>query len=497
MHMTSSKTKILVYSALGVAIVVGAAFLYQTGKFTEWFGGAPKADGAAKKRELPKLIELDNGEIGLELSNAAIEALELKPKEAMLAHDYVPLPPMIGTVNYDNDRLFAIKPRFTGEIAEVKSVAGVEEVIKNGSPTYKECKRPIKFGDKVKQGDVLAVVWSRDLGEKKAALVDAISNLLLSEETLERQHALYLEGAISLAALNLGRNKLQVDKNAVWTAERTLRIWKLTDEDIKAIKDEAKMILEKKADRDIVDEVQRWARVEIKVPWFDAAHPNRLLTILEKNTNLTDMVDPANYTTPLFRVADLSRLQIWVHPPEEYLPMLRQQLKLGPRALKWSIRFQAEAAKMKPLELPVDQISFALEPNQHTPMLLGYLDNPEYKYLIGQFVTATILARPPADTVEVPTDAVNPLSGQEFVFVENPDAKNQFLIRRVSVEQSLQKISYVRTKLTPEQEQINLDVKDRGYKIQPLNPGDRVVTRGVVELTAALEELRSAKKATK
>src|SRR5262249_48237303 len=231
--------------------------------------------------------------------------------------------------------------------------------------------------------------------------------LRLSQETLERQRTLFNEGAISLAALKVAERQVQADNNAVMTAERTLRIWKLTDPEIQAIKDEANIIHDQKLTRDIVQEVKKWARVERKVPWFDPANPNRQLTILEKNTNLTDMVDPANYATPLFKIADLSRLQIWVHPPEEYLPILRQQLK--DRALVWEIRFQPESAKIKHYAsgvegkandmklLQVEQISPSLEPNQHTPMLMGYLDNPKYEYLVGQFVTATILIQPPAD----------------------------------------------------------------------------------------------------
>ena len=60
------------------------------------------------------------------------------------------------------------------------------------------------------------------------------------------------------------------------------------------------------------------------------------------------------------------------------------------------------------------------------------------------------------------------------MFIENPEAKDQFLIRRVSVALSLSKTSYVRTELTPDQERANLDVKEGEYRIQGLKAGDRV-----------------------
>ena len=42
----------------------------------------------------------------------------------------------------------------------------------------------IGFGRHVYQGQVLAVIWSRDLGEKKSELVDGLSQLRVDEESL-------------------------------------------------------------------------------------------------------------------------------------------------------------------------------------------------------------------------------------------------------------------------------------------------------------------------
>lgn len=71
-------------------------------------------------------------------------------------------------------------------------------------------------------------------------------------------------------------------------------MWKLTNDEIDAIKKEANEIHDTKMPRDAAKEAEKWARVEVNVPWFDTAHPNREVTILEKNTQLNDMVDPAN-----------------------------------------------------------------------------------------------------------------------------------------------------------------------------------------------------------
>ena len=496
--MNSSKAKFAAIWVGIVAVAGGAYFLWQSGRLDDLIHhkSAHAEDAPAPKYPPPELLALDNGVYGLKLSKVAIESLDLKPVDVEAARKPIPLPPMIGTINYDNERLFSIKPRFTGEIAEIRSVEDQAEVKINGFDTYKPCQRPIKFGDKVKQGDVLAVIWSRDLGEKKAALVDAIVNLRLSQDSVERQSKLFAEGAISLAGIKQSEQKMQLDINAVMTAERTLRMWKLADDEIKTIKDEANTIHDQKKKRDVVKEVQKWARVEVTVPRFLPNQPDRELTILEKNTHVNDMVDPANYGTPLFRIADLSRVQIWAHPPEEYLPILRNRLKLGSGALKWNIRFQSEPANSPGMDLDIAQISPSLEPTQHTPMMIGYLDNPEGKYLIGQFVTATVLIPPTADTVAIPTEAINPVEGKNFVFIVKPGTNDEFLIRRVSVAQSFKMISLVRSKVLPDSELDSERAKQQpapdAYKVEPLLPGERIVTRGVLELTAALEEARNA-----
>jgi cobalt-zinc-cadmium efflux system membrane fusion protein len=239
----------------------------------------------------------------------------------------------------------------------------------------------------------------------------------------------------------------------------------------------------------------KWARVEIRVPWFDKANPERELTLVEKNTNVNDMVDPIN-STPLFKLADVNRLQIWVHPPEEYLPLIREGLqKNGAGRLTWDVRFQSEAPDAPPRRLDIIQVAPSLEPNQHTPMVLGYLPNPEGKFLVGQFITATIYMPPDENTVEIPTLALNEVEGQALVFVETDAAKNEYMLRRIAVVRRFKDVTFVRAKLTQEDQKISQAEAARGRRpLQPLGPGERVITRGVVELTAALEDLVTKEK---
>jgi cobalt-zinc-cadmium efflux system membrane fusion protein len=320
-------------------------------------------------------------------------------------------------------------------------------------------------------------------------MVDGISALRLSQDSLKRYEDLYQQGAISLAGLKAGERQLQADSNTLLTAERSLKMWKLTNQEIEALKAEAKIIHDQKKVRSADDEM-KWARVEICVPWFDKVNPNRDLVVVEKNTNFNDMVDPIN-SPPLFKLADTSRLQIWVHPPEEYLPLIRAGLhNNGPARLQWDIRFQSESPDTPPQKLDIIQIAPSLEPNQHTPMVLGYLPNPDGKHLIGQFVTATIFMPPDQNTVSIPTDALNEVEGQALVFVQNDPAKHEYTLRRVAVVSRFKDVTIVRSKLTEEEKNLSQAEMARGRRpLQALLQNERVITRGVVELTAALEDL--------
>lgn len=525
------------------------------------------ADWLKKKDSVPN-------DPGLKLTDVMIKSLDLRTDKVVPAR-VRPLPPQIGTLNYDNETMFLIKCRFNGELVSVMKVK--EKVYTTEPPYEKIIERPLKFGDKVKQGDVLAVFWSVALGTAKAAFVDAISAVRLSQATMNQQMSVYDQGALPLAVIQATERQLRGDNNNLLTAERSLRMWRMTDDEIAALRKEANEILDSmlinptgriikiddagitlvlseedkqgkvykfaknckffrvltryakqeikegvKADafqrlgkrgigamvatntddevteilvgkeRDVLDEVNRWARTEVYIPWFDKGHPDRELTVVEKNTNIGDIVDNTNFGTWLFRVADMSKLQIWVHPAEEYLPLIREGMKTEAKkrngGLYWEIRMQSDP-DAPPQVLPVDLICPSLEPNQHNPMVVGYLPNKDHKYLVGQFVTATIMMPPEDNTAEIPTTAINEYNGQSFIFVKDKEP-GTYSIRRVAVVRRYADYSIVRTELREQDKKFSADeVKEGRYPLRSLRLGDLVVTHGAVEMTTALENL--------
>jgi hypothetical protein len=100
----------------------------------------------------------------------------------------------------------------------------------------------------------------------------------------------------------------------------------------------------------------------------------------------------------------------------------------------------------------------------------------------------------PKDVVEIPASAVADDGKQAIVFVQNPENKSEFTMRRVVITHRFEDKAFIRTqlsekekKLTPEDNELGLLPK------QPLHRGERLIKSGLLELKKELEDLESAK----
>jgi cobalt-zinc-cadmium efflux system membrane fusion protein len=157
----------------------------------------------------------------VELSPEAVQSLKIQTDLARLASKPRPLPPLSGSLALDINTLARVNSRFPGEIVEIGTVA----------PGGKGA-RKLEVGDHVEPGQLLAVVFCKDLGEKKSELVDTISRLRLSQETLKRFDELYKKGGTSEARVRELEQAVESNLIAVARAERTLSSWMLTEEEI-------------------------------------------------------------------------------------------------------------------------------------------------------------------------------------------------------------------------------------------------------------------------
>ncbi len=206
-----------------------------------------------------------------------------------------------------------VHARFSGDVVEIGKIDGPLGL------------RPIEPGDFVHKGQLLAVVWSKELGEKKNELVESLARLRTDDERLKSLENGEKNGAITPAQVREQRRLVEADTVAVNTAERTLRTWQVPESEIEAVRAEADKIRERNVRRNArIDE--NWARLELRA-FMDG-------TIVEKNANLGDFV--AN-DLELFKITDLSRMDVIAHAYEEDVPALEQPA--DPRRRSIATRF--------------------------------------------------------------------------------------------------------------------------------------------------------------
>ena len=363
---------------------------------------------------------------------------------------------MSGTLMLDADRLSHVHARFPGEIVELGPGDG-------RSPA-------VCFGQRVRKGQLLAVIWSRDLGEKKSDLIDALSQLRVDEDSLARISKAAAEGAVPERILRDTERKVEADRIAVSRAVRTLQSWRISKEEIDQVRAEAERLVQPRRRRpDREEMVAQWAKLEVLAP-LDG-------TIIERNVALGDLVDT---NIDLFKVADLSRLRVVAHAYEEDLPSL-DALKDDRRA--WSVAVgSGPDAATRPGRF--DQVGCIIDPNQHTALVMGWVDNPDGRLRVGQFVTVHLEVPPPKSEVVIPAAALCEEGGRTTVFL-HPEGTQEYVRRQVIVSRRSGDKVFLRSQVTAEERQ-------RG--LEPLQPGQLVVTSRIAQLTASLNGLKSAGK---
>jgi cobalt-zinc-cadmium efflux system membrane fusion protein len=452
----------------GIALVVGPLvlvgvlaampFVGLPGPFP--WGKRPQGETSPGSESTSSAVRVPGRPDTVQLPADVVETLRIQTATARQATEGRTID-MSGRLALDANRLARVHSRFAGEVVQVEQVPDTAHL---GSQTELRALRP---GDKVVENQLLAIVWSKDLGEKKSELMAAVSQLRLDRTALKNLEASYQKGAIPERSLLEAQQKVESSLIALDRARRTLRSWRLTEAEIKAIEQEAERLKPTPGKIDTTADKQ-WARVEVRAPFAG--------TIVEKNITLGDIVDTS---TNLFIIADVNRLAVWADAYEEDLPAL---LRVPFQDLHWTIRLKADPAA-GPLNGTIDYISEIIDPTQHTALVVGRINNAHGRLRAGQFVTATVVL-PVAETeVEVPTTALIEDGRSSVLFVQEDPGQPRYTLRKVAVVRRRPDAVVLRARLSPSEER-------RG--MQAVKPGERVVRSGAVELKKALEELQSA-----
>jgi cobalt-zinc-cadmium efflux system membrane fusion protein len=328
-----------------------------------------------------------------------------------------------GSLAFDPDRLGRVQSRFQGEVISIAESTDPSIGPKGSKEST------LTYGNRVKKGQLMAVIWSKDLGEKKSELVDWLVKLSLDSENLKRVEALWADLSVPEATYRAAKNAVSADLNGIARARRTLETWKVTPEEIKKIEEEAARILSSKNLRDLNKlkaNIGKWARVEVVAP-FDGV-------IVEKNLAVGNMVDP---TQDLFRVADMRKLAVFANAYEEDQRLLQDmQAKRGlALPIPWRVHLTSDPEKEALDSEGIERIGYIVDPQQRTNLAIGKVENKNERLRVGQSVTAVVDVNAPKGVVAIPASALVEDGADSVVFVQPDPKKRVYVMKRVAVVQ--------------------------------------------------------------
>ena len=260
-------------------------------------------------------------------------------------------------------------------------------------------------------------------------------------------------------------NLIQVER-----LRRTLRSWRLDEADLKEAETEAQRIhahASAPPDRPTSEDfkadpkVERtWAEIDIRSP-MDGV-------ILEMNLAIGDIVKTSD---DLFKVADLSRLIVTANAYEEDLPELTG---LTPERRKWTVQLISRP-QVPEVTGQIEMIGNVIDPNQHTAVVQGWIDNALGELRVGQFVEAVVQTPHAADLAELPSSGLLDDGAKKFVFVALDDKLTRVQRREVRLTRRTASTVFVSSE------------GDFGVR-----PGERVLVRGQLEMAEVWNQLQNS-----
>ncbi|WP_010584404.1 efflux RND transporter periplasmic adaptor subunit [Schlesneria paludicola] len=464
MQKTSTiKVVLMGLVALGIAFGVGL-WIGQTRERLREFDERSRTNTARfehRPEKMPGVESVSGDSAHLRLNPKVIESLKVRVAAVRRAPLTEPLV-LTGSLFLDSSHLAVVHTRFPGEIVEVGQVPETDAhgnlVMTQGVPSM----RQLRAGDHVTKGQLIAVVWSKEIGETKSDLVEALSRKAATKATVERLEGLE-KGSVSGQVVREAQQKYQSDVIAVERAERTLRSWRETDEEIKEVYAESARIVSGVTYADSKVR-QTWANVEIRAPLSG--------TVMERNGTVGEIIAIG---TDLFTIADLSRMGVLANIYEEDIHKVANLL---PEQRSWRVRLKAEPESM-PIEGRFEVIGHVVDPSVHTAAVVGWIENPGHRLRTGQFITATVDIPGPTDAVVIPNSAVIDEGTKATVLISADASMRDVRARNVNVIRRGRDFALIQR--TPTN-------RPDTSAFEALLEGELVVTSGNLELYGFLQD---------
>ncbi|MCI0499291.1 MAG: efflux RND transporter periplasmic adaptor subunit [Planctomycetales bacterium] len=293
----------------------------------------------------------------------------------------------------DIDRTTKLKLTGQMQLDRTKAV----DVVSTGGGRVERLEKLL--GEKVREGDILAVIHSADLGQAKADFLEVQAELELAQATFKREQGLYEKKITSQAEYQNALNELKTIQASYSAADKKLQLFGLTAEQIAGIKDEK--------------ENGEFAYLVLRAPQGG--------TIITQNISVGKMADT---TETLYTIADLSNVWVWCDVYEKDLAILHKQF-VHDKSLQAMVRVKAFDSIT--FEGVVDFVGNVMDEHTRTVKMRVQVKNTEEKLRPGMFADVEVAIPLAERTLAVPQTAVMSDAGKHFVFQQ---WKNDLWIRR-------------------------------------------------------------------
>jgi cobalt-zinc-cadmium efflux system membrane fusion protein len=318
----------------------------------------------------------EKGAERITLSPAAVAELKLKTS---LAERRVLGQTIRATavIRANDNRLAHVSPRIPGKVAEVKAV----------------------LGNRVEAGQILALLDSLELGEKKSAFLQSRANLNVARRNYEREERLFKQRISSEKDYLEAQGEFERSDAAYRAGREALRLLGLTEKGIE------------------------------EVSWGGSGHPLSQFpilapfsgTVIEQHITLGELIKPDEKP---YTIADLSTLWIILDVYEK---------DLGRVAAGTAAEVRVDAYPDERFSGQIVYLSDVLDEATRTARARVEVDNRAARLRPGMFATAIVTLTEGATTpvTTVPAAAVQRINGRPVAFVE--ESAGSYSLRALTI----------------------------------------------------------------
>ena len=289
----------------------------------------------------------------IELNDAQIKAagITIRTAGAARIRSALVLP---GEIHFNEDRIAHVVPRLAGVVEKVRA----------------------DLGQKVRKGQVLAVIASTGLSEQRSELLAAQKRLTLATTTYEREKKLWQERISAEQDYLQARQAMQEAEIALRNAQQKLTALGASASGLGSL-----------------------SSYEIRAP-FDGI-------VVEKHISLGEAVKE---DASIFTIADLST--VWAE--FSVSPKDLMAVRVGEKATVRASAFDAQASGT------IDYVSALLGEQTRTAKARVTLTNPQMAWRPGLFVNVEVASGEAEAPVVVSTEAVHTVNDKPTVFLRMP-----------------------------------------------------------------------------